>query len=183
MTRKPHALALASTIVAVVLVGSLAPSAAPPGAVHPQTPGGVRAVLPSVQAVLARQDSRVRSGAIRSDVDDRVATASRAAAAAAASEPFLFSYEFNRHLKIAGGHFTVGGQVRLIVRYNGTDKVAFSKTVVAKTHPVTPGGAIYVDTTIAAPCRPDKNGYAQAYDFGSKRWSKRLPVEICQRID
>lgn len=182
MTRKPHALALGSAVVAVVLVGSTAPSAAPPGAVHPQAPGAVRAVFPSVRTVLARQD-KVRSGAIRTGVDDRVATASRAAAAAAANEPFLFSYEFNRHLKIAGGHFTVGGQVRLYVRYNHNNQVAFSKSAVAKTHPVTPGGAIYIDTTIAAPCRPGNNGYAQAYDVASKRWSKRLPVPICQRID
>jgi hypothetical protein len=182
MTHRPRALALGSALIAFVLVDSQVPSAAPPGAAQPHAPGAVRALFPSVQTVLARQD-KVRSGAIRAEVDDRVATASRAAAAAAANEPFLFSYEFNQHLKIAGGHFTVGGQVRLYVRYNDSNRIAFSKTAVAKTHPVTPGGAIYVDTTIAAPCRPGNNGYAQAYDVASKRWSKRLPVPICQRID
>ncbi len=183
MTRKPQALALGSALVAVVLVNSPVPAAAPPGAKQPQASSAIGSIAPSTQTALAGQDRASARAAIRTDVDDRVVSASRAAAEAAANQPFLFSYEFNRHLKIAGGHFTVGGQVRLFVRYNHNDKVAFSRTAVAKTHPVTPGGAIYVDTTIAAPCAPGNNGYAVAYDVASKRWSKRLPVPICQRID
>ena len=96
--------------------------------------------------------------------------------------PFLFSYTFNNHLKIGGGNFTVGGTVYLAVKFNnGT--VKFSKKVVAHTHPITPGGAIYVETSIAAPCAPGNNGYAQAYDYATNRWSPRLPVTICVRID
>lgn len=85
-------------------------------------------------------------------------------------------------MNTAGGYFTVGGKVYLVVKLNnGT--VKFSRNVIAHTHPVTPGGAIYVETTAAAPCPPGKNGYAQAYDYTTKRWSPRLPVAICQRID
>jgi hypothetical protein len=40
-----------------------------------------------------------------------------------------------------------------------------------------------VETTIAAPCAGGPNGYAEAYDAATKRWSPRLPVTICQRID
>lgn len=96
--------------------------------------------------------------------------------------PFLFNYTFNGHLKIAGGNFTVGGRVYLVVKYN-TGRVAFSKQVIAQPHSITPGGAIYVETTIAAPCAGWKNGYARAYAYATQTWSPRLPVEICQRID
>ncbi|MFD0368537.1 hypothetical protein [Streptomyces sp. NPDC127114] len=105
-----------------------------------------------------------------------------ASAPARAHESFLFQYTFNGHLKIGGGNFTVGGPVTLYVKYNnGT--VAFRQTVTAKTHSITPGGAIYVETNIASPCAPGNNGYARAYDRTTGIWSPRLPVPICQRID
>ncbi|MCT9932253.1 hypothetical protein N5079_18800 [Planotetraspora sp. A-T 1434] len=95
---------------------------------------------------------------------------------------FLFSYTFNDHLKVAGGNFTVDHRVFLVVKFNnGVTK--FSRWVVARTHPVTPGGAIYVETTVAAPCYGGSNGYAQAYDEATRTWSPTLPVRICQRID
>ncbi|GAA3034279.1 hypothetical protein [Streptosporangium longisporum] len=100
----------------------------------------------------------------------------------AASPSFLFSYTFDGHLKVAGGNFTVGRRVYLVVKYN-TGRTAFSKWQTARTHSITPGGAIYVDTTIAAPCFGAKNGYARAYDDATATWSPRLPVTICQRID
>ncbi|MGP3955209.1 hypothetical protein ACTWPT_04370 [Nonomuraea sp. 3N208] len=96
--------------------------------------------------------------------------------------PFLFNYTFNGHLKIAGGDFTMGGRVFLTVKYD-SGRAAFSKWQIARPHSITPGGTIYVDTTIAAPCAGSKNGYARAYDEATKRWSARLPVSICQRID
>lgn len=96
--------------------------------------------------------------------------------------PFLFNYTFNGHLKVAGGNFTMGGRVFLTVKYN-SGRAAFSKWQIARPHSITPGGAIYVDTTIAAPCAGSKNGYARAYDEATNRWSARLPVSICQRID
>ncbi|WP_285550658.1 hypothetical protein [Actinoplanes regularis] len=100
----------------------------------------------------------------------------------AGDSPFLFSYGYNSHLKIAGGYFTDGGKVYVVVKLNsGTKK--FSKNVTAHTHPITPGGAIYVETTVASPCGAGNNGYARAYDYTTGRWSPRLPVPICQRID
>lgn len=95
---------------------------------------------------------------------------------------FLFNYTFNGHLKIAGGNFTVNRRVYLAVKFN-TGRLAFSRWETARPHPITPGGAIYVETTIAAPCSGFKNGYARAYDEATQTWSPRLPVEICQRID
>ncbi|WP_271216664.1 hypothetical protein [Streptosporangium carneum] len=99
-----------------------------------------------------------------------------------AGQPFLFNYTFNGHLKVAGGNFTVGRRVYLVVKYN-TGRIAFSRWQVAKTHSITPGGTIYVETTIAAPCSGSRNGYARAYDEATRTWSPRLAVDICQRID
>lgn len=100
----------------------------------------------------------------------------------AQARSFLFTYTFNDHLKVAGGNFTVDHRVFLVVKFNnGVTK--FSRWVIARTHPVTPGGAIYVETTVAAPCFGGNNGYTQAYDEASRTWSPRLPVTICQRID
>ncbi|WP_433679371.1 hypothetical protein [Nocardia sp. CA-119907] len=103
--------------------------------------------------------------------------------AGAAAQPFLFNYEFDHHLKVAGGNFTVGGQVYLTLNFNN-DARYFSTKVTAQTHPITPGGAIYVETPSAAPCGGGgNNGYAQAYDYTTRTWSPRLPIEICTRID
>ena len=102
--------------------------------------------------------------------------------ATAAAEPFLFAYTFNDHLKLGGGNYTVGGRVYVVVKFNnGTTK--FARNVTAQPHDITPGGAVYVETTIAAPCAPGDNGYARAYDRTTDKWSPRLPVTICVRID
>ncbi|MEU4224607.1 hypothetical protein AB0F17_09950 [Nonomuraea sp. NPDC026600] len=98
------------------------------------------------------------------------------------AQPFLFTYTFNGHLKVAGGNFTVNRRVYLVVKFT-TGRVAFARWETARPHPITPGGAIYVETTIAAPCSGFKNGYARGYDEATKTWSPQLPVEICQRID
>ncbi|MFG3345102.1 hypothetical protein ACGF1Z_08540 [Streptomyces sp. NPDC048018] len=121
-------------------------------------------------------------------------TAAPASAAPAAAAPesvsvttkapasFLFSYTFNGHLKIGGGNFTVGGPVTLYIKLNnGT--IMFRQTVIAHTHAITPGGAIYVETNVSSPCAPGNNGYARAYDRTTQTWSPRLPVPVCQRID
>lgn len=98
------------------------------------------------------------------------------------ARPFLFTYTFNGHLKVAGGNFTVDRRVYVAVKYS-TGRVAFAKWQIARPHAVTPGGAVYVETTIAAPCAGSGNGYAQAYDEATRTWSPRLQVTICQRID
>ncbi|MEU7056282.1 hypothetical protein [Streptomyces sp. NPDC046197] len=97
-------------------------------------------------------------------------------------QPFLFSYNFNQHLKLGGGNFTVGGRVYVAVMYNN-GRVAFARNVIAHTHPITPGGAVYVETNIAAPCAPGSNAYARAYDWTTQRWSPKLPVTVCVRFD
>lgn len=95
---------------------------------------------------------------------------------------YLFQYTYRNHLKIGGGNFTLGGKVYVVVKYN-TDKIRYHSTVTAKTHADIPGGAVYLETNISAPCAPGNNGYARAYDHSTETWSPRLPVAICVRID
>ncbi|MEU7067819.1 hypothetical protein [Streptomyces sp. NPDC046161] len=99
-----------------------------------------------------------------------------------ANAPFLFQYTFNGHLKLGGGNYTLNGRVFVVVKFNnGT--VRFRTWVTAWDHPYHPGGAVYVDTGIPAPCAGSSNGYARAYDQATARWSPRVPVTICVRFD
>src|SRR5687768_11963348 len=78
------------------------------------------------------------------------------------NEPFLFSYPFDGRLTVAGGYFTLGGKVRVVVRRTNNRQVVFSGSATAKKHSITPGGAVYVRTTLRAPCSGKANGYARA---------------------
>ncbi len=99
--------------------------------------------------------------------------------------PFVFTYAFDHHLAIGGGYFTVGQPVVVrVVRDDGVREL--NRRVVARTHPITPGGAVYLhtdmaDSTTCGFSRP--NGYVQAYDTSSQRWSARTRVAICHFID
>lgn len=95
---------------------------------------------------------------------------------------YLFQYTYRNHLKIGGGNFTLGGKVYVVVKFN-SGKIKYDGTVTAKTNSGVPGGAVYLETNISAPCAPGNNGYARAYDHSTETWSPRLPVAICQRID
>ncbi|MET8339931.1 hypothetical protein ABZV14_38090 [Streptosporangium canum] len=55
------------------------------------------------------------------------------------AQPFLFTHTFNGHLKVAGGNFTVGRPVYLVVKYD-TGPTAFSRRETARTRSITPGG-------------------------------------------
>ncbi|MBT2406615.1 MULTISPECIES: hypothetical protein [unclassified Streptomyces] len=95
---------------------------------------------------------------------------------------YLFQYTYRGHLKIGGGNFTLGGRVYVAVKFN-SGQVKYHGTVTAKTNSGVPGGAVYLETNISAPCAPGNNGYAQAYDYSTQTWSPRLPVAICVRLD
>jgi len=103
-------------------------------------------------------------------------------AVAAPNDPFLFSYAFNNRLALGGGHYTMGGRVLVVVRLNnGT--TFFSQNLTARPHSVTPGGTVYVHTNLPARCSTNNNGYARALDRTTNRWSPRVPVGVCRRID
>ncbi|MBT2447439.1 hypothetical protein J7F03_10200 [Streptomyces sp. ISL-43] len=95
---------------------------------------------------------------------------------------YLFQYTYRNHLKIGGGNFTLGGKVYVAVKFN-SGQIKYHGTVTAKTNSGIPGGAVYLETNISAPCAPGNNGYAVAYDHSTETWSSRLPVAICVRFD
>jgi len=131
----------------------------------------------------SRRSPRTRSSALVAATAVAVLgiAASTPTASAAPPEPFLFSYTFDSHLKLGGGNFTIGGEGHGYLRFS-PQNTFWSEGVVAQPHPVTPGGAVYVQTRSAAPCPPGNNGYARAYDVATSRWSPRLPVTICVPI-
>lgn len=81
-------------------------------------------------------------------------------------------------IKLNGSHYNLG-QVRVYVRYN-SGKVAFSKVITAKANAGYAGGSWGVKTGLFDCSRPGRtpNGYAQAQDVLSGRWSAKLPVHI-----
>ena len=101
---------------------------------------------------------------------------------AAPNEPFLFSYTFDHHLALGGGYYTMNGFVLVVVRLNN-GKTMWSQNLRAKPHSVTPGGTVYVHTTIPQPCSTNNNGYARALDRTTNRWSSRIPVGVCVHFD
>ncbi|MGW2098720.1 hypothetical protein ACWCPX_13640 [Streptomyces olivaceoviridis] len=99
-----------------------------------------------------------------------------------ASQPYLFSYEYNNHLSLGGGNFTVGGRVYVLVKLNSGAK-HYGKWVVARPGQHNPGGTFHVEANIPYSCPPGKNGYARGYDDATGTWSPKLPVSICVRFD
>ncbi|MCX4766880.1 hypothetical protein OG562_39130 [Streptomyces sp. NBC_01275] len=136
----------------------------------------ITAVTAAVAATLGAAPLATAAPAVPLAPQDTTAAVTRA------PQPYLFNFEFNKHLRIAGGNFTLGGRVYLAVKFN-TGRIAFERTVFAEKRLFIPGGGISVETTIASPCAPGNNGYAQAYDWSTRTWSPRLPVPICVRFD
>jgi hypothetical protein len=71
--------------------------------------------------------------------------------------------------------------VWVVVRWD-SGETQWSKLVTARPHAITGGGAFYLGTDIPW-CTGNDNGYAQAYDGATKRWSPRVRVNICGGID
>ncbi|GAA3801381.1 hypothetical protein GCM10022226_21360 [Sphaerisporangium flaviroseum] len=81
-------------------------------------------------------------------------------------------------IKLSGDHYNFG-QVKLYLRYN-TGRLFWSGTVNATAHSGFAGGSFGKKTGVfdcSAAGKPS-NGYAQAYDVLSGRWSARVPVRI-----
>ncbi|MEV8533695.1 hypothetical protein [Streptomyces sp. NPDC051211] len=99
-----------------------------------------------------------------------------------APRPYVFNYDWNNHLSLGGGHFTVGGRVYVDVKLN-SGATHFRKWVTARPGQRNPGGTFHIETNIPASCPGDKNGYARGYDQATDTWAVRLPVSICVRFD
>ncbi|MFI2434320.1 hypothetical protein [Streptomyces sp. NPDC018693] len=82
-------------------------------------------------------------------------------------------------IKLNGDHYNFG-QVRLVVRRNSDNRLLWSGTVVAARHTGFAGGSFgkRIPLTDCSRYGRPNNGYAQAYDVISQRWSARVPVSV-----
>ncbi|GAA0433906.1 hypothetical protein Acor_08200 [Acrocarpospora corrugata] len=82
-------------------------------------------------------------------------------------------------LKINGSHFNYG-QIKLYVRYNGSNRIAYQVLINGTNHPGFDGGSFGRKTGLFDCSGPGKpaNAYAQAHDLVSGRWSARVPIRI-----
>jgi hypothetical protein len=96
--------------------------------------------------------------------------------------PWIGTYTFDGALRAQGSNYTLGGQVDVFTKStNGS--VHHHERVTAIKNPSAPGGWITAGTASLAPGRPVYNGYVQAHDLASNKWSAKLPMTIAVRID
>jgi hypothetical protein len=97
--------------------------------------------------------------------------------------PWIGTYEFGGYVRAQGSNYTLGGQVDVYTKYNNGNKF-HSERVTAIANQAAPGGWITADTTVGAfPPRWAYNGYVQAHDLASNKWSPKLPIVIALPID
>ncbi|MFG3495954.1 hypothetical protein [Streptomyces sp. NPDC047928] len=82
-------------------------------------------------------------------------------------------------IRLNGDHYNFG-QVRLVIRRTSDNRLLWSGTVTAARHTGFAGGSFGKKTSLidCSPYGTPANGYAQAYDVISNRWSARLPVSV-----
>ena len=100
-----------------------------------------------------------------------------------AGVPWIGTYTFNDMLMVEGSNYTLGGQVDVFTRYS--DGTGFHhERVKAIENQAAPGGWISAGTNSHSAAGPDDyNGYVQAHDLASNKWSPKLPIIISVRID
>ena len=98
--------------------------------------------------------------------------------------PWIGTYEFDGNLRVQGSNYTLGGQVDVFTMSSNGHRF-HSERVTAIENPSAPGGWVTAGTSsLSPPGRPGEyNGYVQAHDLASNKWSPRLPIVISQRID
>src|SRR5271166_3094715 len=96
--------------------------------------------------------------------------------------PWIGTYTFNGDLRAEGSNYTVGGQVDVFTRStNGT--AHWHERVTAINNQSAPGGWITAGTGSKSDGRTVYNGYLQAHDLASGKWSPKLPMTITVIID
>lgn len=82
-------------------------------------------------------------------------------------------------IQLNGDHYNFG-QVRLYIRRTSDNRILWSGTVIATRHTGFAGASFGKRTNLTdcSAYNTPINGYAQAYDVISHRWSARLPVSI-----
>ncbi|GAA2926832.1 hypothetical protein GCM10020221_23450 [Streptomyces thioluteus] len=82
-------------------------------------------------------------------------------------------------IKLNGDHYNFG-QVKAFVRRSSDNRLLWSGSATARAQQGHAGGSFGIRTDVIDCSRPGQrpNGYAQAYDVVSGRWSARVPVTI-----
>jgi hypothetical protein len=96
--------------------------------------------------------------------------------------PWIGTYVFQGALRAQGSNYTVGGEVDVFTKFkNGSNFHAERATAI--TNQSAPGGWMTAGTASLSGGQPFYNGFLQAFDRASRKWSPRLPITISQRID
>jgi hypothetical protein len=97
--------------------------------------------------------------------------------------PSIWTYGFDGNLKAGGSNYTLGGQVDVFTKY-GDGELFHRERVTAIENPNQLGGSVTAGTnSLSDPAPADYNGYVQAHDLASDKWSPKLPIIISVRID
>lgn len=98
--------------------------------------------------------------------------------------PWIGTYAFDGGLRVQGSNYTRGGQVDVLTMLSN-GRQHHVERVTAIENQAAPGGWITAATnSLSSPGRPGQyNGYVQAHDLKSNKWSPKLPIVISQRID
>jgi hypothetical protein len=100
-----------------------------------------------------------------------------------ASNPSIWTYGFDGNLKAGGSNYTLGGQVDVFTKHSDGG-LFYSERVTAIENPNQPGGSVTAETnSLYEPTPGEYNGYVQAHDLASNRWSPKLPIIISVPID
>jgi hypothetical protein len=89
--------------------------------------------------------------------------------------PWIGTYAFDGKLRAEGSNYTVNGQVDVFTKHSdGT--LFYHERVMATENPSAPGGWTAGTNTTSDPGA--YNGYVQAHDLASDKWSPKLPITI-----
>lgn len=97
--------------------------------------------------------------------------------------PSIWTYEFDGNLKAGGSNYTLGGQVDVFTK-RSDGQLFHHERVTAIENPNQLGGSVSAETnSLYEPAPGEYNGYVQAHDLASNKWSPVLPIVISVRID
>ena len=97
--------------------------------------------------------------------------------------PWIGTYAFDGNLRVEGSNYTLGGQVDVFTKFTNGQSFHFER-VTAIENQSAPGGWITAATNSKSDHAPGVyNGYVQAHDRASNKWSPRLPIIISVPFD
>jgi hypothetical protein len=100
-----------------------------------------------------------------------------------AGVPWIGTYAFDGKLRVEGSNYTLGGQVDVFTKFS--DGQSFHRErVTAIENQSAPGGWVTAATnSVSDPPAGVYNGFVQAHDLASNKWSPKLPIIISVPFD